>query len=165
MADSSASNRSCLYGWAAFALTVALFVANAVLPHSSSQPAKIFGVLLLATSVPLIFAPFHYLKKHGQIEPGKAYYETTTVVEQGPYRLIRHPQYLGYALLVCGLALLSCHIVTGILALLSTLLFYLQAIGEEKLCLQTLGIGYQEYMDRVPRFNLIVGIFRQLSST
>ena len=158
----SKSNRPCLFGWIAFASTVAVFFANIVLPHNSGPLSKAIGVAVLAVSAPLMFAPFLYLKKHGGVPGGKAYYETTMLVEVGPYRLVRHPQYLGYTLLVAGFAILSFNLPTVALALFGALFFYLQAMAEEKQFLQTLEHQYRDYAARVPRFNIVIGVFRLL---
>lgn len=65
MRKSSKSNRSCLIGWIAFACTAAVFIANIWLPHNSGPLSKAIGAMLLLLSVPLMFAPFFCLKKHG----------------------------------------------------------------------------------------------------
>ena len=162
ISELSQQNRSYVFGWIAFALTASVFFANITLPHNSSPFIKFIGVAVLVVSAPLMFTPFLYLKKHGGILKGKAYHETTTVVEIGPYRLIRHPQYLGYILLVAGFTIVSYNLVTTTLALLGILFFYLQALAEEKQCLHTFGDQYREYSIRVPRFNLVLGVFRLL---
>ena len=38
---------------------------------------------------------FRTLKKKGEVEKGKSYVYTTKLVNEGPYALVRHPQYLG----------------------------------------------------------------------
>ena len=144
--------------------TVTVFLSNIILPRNSDTLFKVIGIAILVISAPLMFAPFFYLKKHGRVPTGKAYHETTQVVEIGLYRLIRHPQYLGYILLVTGFAIMSFKLITTALALFAILFFYLQAVTEEEQCKQTLGQQYQDYLNRVPRFNIIIGVFRLLQN-
>jgi protein-S-isoprenylcysteine O-methyltransferase Ste14 len=84
------------------------------------------------------------------------------VVQQGLYALIRHPQYFGYMLLTCGFALLSQHWVAVLFAILSVVFFYVQAAQEERHCLARYGEPYNRYLQSVPRFNLIQGVWRVL---
>jgi protein-S-isoprenylcysteine O-methyltransferase Ste14 len=118
------------------------------------------GVVLLALSCVFIFAPFFLLARHGQRQGGGTYMQTGGVVERGLYAIIRHPQYLGYMLLACGFALLSQHWLAILLAALSSTCFYLQALAEEKYCLAQFGAAYEQYLQRVPRFNVLLGIVR-----
>lgn len=159
MNSSSKSNEPCLFGWIAFAFSAAVLFANILFPGNSGPVIKVTGVAILFLSAPFMFAPFLYLKKHGGVPEGKAYYETTLVVEAGPYRLIRHPQYLGYILLVVGFALLSANPFMTAPTLLAILFFYLQAAAEEKQCLRAFGPRYRDYAARVPRFNILLGTF------
>jgi protein-S-isoprenylcysteine O-methyltransferase Ste14 len=114
--------------------------------------------LLLAAAV-FIFTPFFQLSKYGNKQDGQTYMQAGKVVQQGLYALIRHPQYLGYMLLACGFTLLSQHWVTVLLASVSVVSFYVQAIKEESYCLFQFGEPYAGYLQRVPRFNLIQGIW------
>jgi protein-S-isoprenylcysteine O-methyltransferase Ste14 len=87
---------------------------------------------------------------------------TRTIVDQGLYAITRHPQYLGYMFLACGFALLSQHSQVFLLAALGVTFFYLQALKEERYCLARLGEAYSQYLRRVPRFNIVLGIVRLL---
>jgi protein-S-isoprenylcysteine O-methyltransferase Ste14 len=84
------------------------------------------------------------------------------VVDQSLYAITRHPQYLGYILLGSGFALISQHWVAVLLAFIGATFFYLQAIWEERYCLAQYGEPYAQYLQRVPRFNIIFGILRIL---
>jgi protein-S-isoprenylcysteine O-methyltransferase Ste14 len=86
--------------------------------------------------------------------------QTQAVVDRGLYAITRHPQYLGYMLLVAGFALLLQHWLSTILALMSIVFFYRQAMHEERYCLAKFGVWYEQYIMRVPRFNLVAGIVR-----
>ena len=116
-----------------------------------------FGLALL-----LIIPPFIVLKRHGNVRPGGSYMDTTTTVDRGPYAIIRHPQYLGYMLLIAGFALLTQHWLLALPAVLTWVGFAWQAIQEEHDCRERLGRPYADFCQRVPRFNLILGLLRWL---
>ena len=110
-----------------------------------------------------MFPSFVLLKKYGQVSEGDTYMHTTTVVDQGLYAVVRHPQYLGYILLSGGFALVTQHWLTALLGIAALAGFYVQAMAEERYCIARLGLSYEHYMRRVPRFNAILGIARTLS--
>lgn len=144
------------------AVAAVILVAAIVLDGRPPAAARWTAVLLLAASVPLFALPFRHLPRHGAAAPGGSYMDTTRVAEGGVYAVVRHPQYLGYALLVAGFALLTWHPVLGCLAALAALGFHAQAREEERFLRSRFGAGYQAYAARVPRFNLVAGIWRLL---
>ena len=79
------------------------------------------------------------------------------------YAIVRHPQYLGYILLVLGFICLFQNLVIGALGALAIALFYGQAVREERYCIQRFGQEYEDYVQRVPRLNFILGIIRVLA--
>lgn len=149
-------------GWLATILAVAVFAANLLLPRGTNPVLRWLGVTALVTAVPFMFLPFVQLPRYGQRAPGRPYYETTRLVDRGVYGIVRHPQYLGYVLLVLGFAMLSQHPVTVLLAVLSAAAFYGQSAGEESELRRRFGKEYDEYRRRVPRFNAVAGLARRL---
>ena len=145
------------------AAMAANFVIMQFVARSENGWLKGIGLGTLAMAIVLIAAPFFTLPKYGRTEPGDSFYETTQVVDRGVYALVRHPQYLGYALLNVGLSALNLSWTTAVLAILAFLFFYLQSVQEEKFCHQQMGAAYATYCQRVPRFNLLLGLFRTLS--
>ena len=115
--------------------------------------------MLLLAGV-FIFVPFYLLAKHGETKDGQTYMQARIVVDRGLYAITRHPQYLGYMFLACGFALLSQHWVTVLLAVVGVTFFYLQAVREERYCLAQLGEPYEQYLRRIPRFNIVLGMIR-----
>lgn len=70
-----------------------------------------------------------------------------SLIEGGPYRFIRHPFYVAYALYWIGLAFAAPHpgVIAGVLGILGAYVFL--ARREERRLLQgPLGPGYREYM-------------------
>ena len=151
-----------LFAWIASLAIILLILVTQFLARGDNLYLRGVGALVLALAGVFIFAPFFLLMKRGQIEDGKSYVQTRAVVDQGLYSITRHPQYLGYIFLACGFALLSQHWVVVLLAVIGVTLFYLQAVKEERYCLAQLGEPYEQYLGRVPRFNLILGIIHLL---
>jgi protein-S-isoprenylcysteine O-methyltransferase Ste14 len=89
----------------------------------------------------------HVLIKQGQ-----------ELVQNGPYRIIRHPAYAGYLLMALGIAIGYSSLVglAAILVFLLPSLFYRMKV-EEKLLFEHFGEAYSQYANRTKR--LIPGIW------
>jgi protein-S-isoprenylcysteine O-methyltransferase Ste14 len=148
--------------WVAGIATVATFIADLVVERGTNGALRIAGVVALCLSPFFFVPPFFLLKRHGRVEKGRSYFSTTSVVDRGVYGVVRHPQYVGYALLAIGFAMRTQNAVSWALAGLAAAFFYLQAVAEERFCVRQLGAEYAAYMQRVPRFNLVVGLLRNL---
>jgi protein-S-isoprenylcysteine O-methyltransferase Ste14 len=147
-----------LFAWLASLVTVGTILVPQFLPRGDDLYLRGAGVFLLALAAVFIFTPFFLLKKYGRIEGGKTTMQTRAVVDQGLYAITRHPQYLGYILLAWGFAALSQHWLAVLLAAVGATFFYLQAVREERCCLSQFGERYEQYRQRVPRFNIILGM-------
>lgn len=146
-----------LYTWLAFLPAMGLLFTVVFLPNGSNQYLRYAGGALLILSPIFIFLPFIQLPRLGGSE-GKTYMQTTSLVQHGLYAIVRHPQYLGYMLLVFGFSLLLQRWYGYLLASLSILGFYFQA-GEEDLELaRRFGPEFYTYRERVPQFNLFTGL-------
>jgi protein-S-isoprenylcysteine O-methyltransferase Ste14 len=151
-----------LYAWIASLVVILVILAAQFLPRGDNPYLRGAGVFVLLLAGVFIFAPFYLLTKHGGIKDGQTYMQARIVVDRGLYAITRHPQYLGYIFLACGFALLSQHWVAVLLAVVGATFFYLQAVREERCCLAQLGEPYQQYLGRVPQFNLVLGIIHLL---
>lgn len=75
-----------------------------------------------------------------------------TVVQTGPYCLIRHPSYTGILLIQVGFALVFQSWIAAIVAAISFGLVYgYRMLTEEKFLVKELGDKYMEYMKRTKR--------------
>jgi protein-S-isoprenylcysteine O-methyltransferase Ste14 len=108
----------------------------------------------------LVFSPMLALHRHGQAEPGASYMQATLLVDQGPYAIVRHPQYLGYVYLNATFMLASPCWSVIVLGGSAISLFCLYALREERCLVDQFGYAYQAYMSRVPRFNILLGLVR-----
>jgi protein-S-isoprenylcysteine O-methyltransferase Ste14 len=143
---SSEERRPQALWWVAGIASVATFIADLVVERGTNGPLRIAGVVALCLA-PLFFVPpFLLLKRHGRVERGRSYFSTTRVVDRGVYGVVRHTQ----------------NVVSWALAGVAAAFFYLQAVAEERFCVRQLGAEYAAYMQRVPSFNVILGLLRNL---
>ena len=62
------------------------------------------GPVLMLMGVMLWLAAWFEFRRHGEVFGHQ--YTTETVIVTGPYRISRHPAYLAYAVVMCGVGLL-----------------------------------------------------------
>jgi protein-S-isoprenylcysteine O-methyltransferase Ste14 len=120
------------------------------------------GWILLVFSVAIILLAGSEFRKKGGAPKGKSIVRTTVLVDSGVYAVIRHPQYLGFMLFVFALVLMSQHWLSVISGVLGSALFYKDVLREEQMSVKKFGDCYEQYMERVPRMNFLIGILRLL---
>jgi protein-S-isoprenylcysteine O-methyltransferase Ste14 len=152
-----------VFGLLASLCTVGVIVINMLLGSGNNSILRTSGVIVLLLSVVFMFPSFVLLKKYGHVSEGGSYMHTTTVVDQGLYAVVRHPQYLGYMLLSSGFVLVTQYWLSVLFGIMVLAGFYLQAAAEEQYCAAHMGAPYEHYRQRVPRFNVVRGIARTLS--
>jgi protein-S-isoprenylcysteine O-methyltransferase Ste14 len=148
------------YMLAAGVLMVLLFATQELVEDRGSDALRWAALPLGAVALFLAFAPMATFRRHGRVEPGGTYMDATRVIEEGLFRLVRHPQYLGYIFLNLTFMVASQHWIPLVLGGGSILLFYIHAVKEEKGLLAKFGEDYGRYMERVPRFNFVSGAVR-----
>jgi AmmeMemoRadiSam system protein A len=149
--------------WAGVIAVALLLITQFALPHGAVRWLSACGACALLLAPVFIFPPFFTLARHGGVAMGKAYFDTTRLVDRGVFAIVRHPQYLGYILLTLGFALLSQHPVALALGAAAVTFFYLHTVREERDCLRRFGATYDAYRRRVPRFNFLLGAVRLLA--
>ncbi len=120
------------------------------------------GWILLIFSVIVIFLAGHEFQQKGGVPKGKHLVHTTILVDSGIYSVVRHPQYLGFILVVLSLVLMSQHWLSVISGILGSVLFYIDVQQEERSNIEKFGDEYKLYMQQVPRMNLLIGLIRLL---
>ena len=156
-------NEPVVWHWVAAVCGVTVLVSQLFLERGGNSYIRAAGIAGLLASGVFIFPPFLLLARYRGRSPGEPYYRTTTIVDRGVYSIVRHPQYVGYVLLVLGFAALTQHAIIWVLAACSAGGFYCQSLKEEGLCRERSGEEYLEYMRRVPRFNFPAGLCRYLA--
>ena len=118
------------------------------------------GWIILAVGLVLIILPRFAFRSKGRPEKGKDWTETTIVVDTGIYAVVRHPLYLGWLLMYVALILLSQHWLTVIIGIPGMACVYLISRQEDQRLIEKFGDEYKDYMQKVPRINLLAGIIR-----
>ncbi len=90
-------------------------------------------------------------------------YRTEDMVTKGPYRLLRHPQYLGFLLITGGWLIHWPTVPTIIMWPVLVLLYYKLAKKEEKEMEKKFGEKYKLYKEGVPMFIPKLRLFRASS--
>ena len=141
-------------------LTLSTMALSAVLDGPSWTLIRYLAPVFGMSGLCLVFWPMFTLRRYGRAQPGENYMQATTVVDHGLYTVVRHPQYLGYMCLNVTFMLISPYWLIILVASVAIMLFYLYALQEEERLIKKFGRAYQEYMSRVPRFNIIGGLVR-----
>ena len=104
----------------------------------------------------------------GIILIGLSYYyiyirRAKVLVERGIYKVIRHPLYLGWILSIfVATIFLYQHWIFIVIGIIGAASIYLISKEEERLNIKQFGIGYINYIKKIPGMNIILGIIRLL---
>ncbi len=106
-------------------------------------------ILVLGSAI-TVWADALFKKVGTEVKPFR---NSSLVVDEGPYRISRHPMYLGFLGIVFGLAVLAGTVVPLILGVLMfCLLSALFVIPEERHMEEQFGEEYRMYRSRVRRW-------------
>jgi protein-S-isoprenylcysteine O-methyltransferase Ste14 len=156
------TNRMKIMGIIQTIITVGQIVLAFILYNPQGNTAIInTGWIILWISAIFGWLPIYTFRKKGEVK-GRNYMMTTTLVDSGVYGIVRHPQYLAGALMSLAIPLISQHWLVAVLGLISAPLYYLNTYDEEKNNIEKFGDAYEQYMERVPRMNFILGIIRAI---
>ena len=120
------------------------------------------GWIVLAAGVIIVFLAGHEFQKKGGVPEGDHLVHTTRLVDSGIYAIIRHPQYLGFILIVLGPVFMSQHWLSVISGVSGSILFYIGVQKEDQINNEKFGDDYNQYMLKVTGMNLVVGVVRLL---
>jgi len=119
------------------------------------------GWAFFAISALLGWAPILVFHRRGGVPKRKSYVHTTQLVMSGPYAIVRHPQYLAGDFIAVAVMCITQHwgaIAAGVIAIVSNRLSMRKADHD---LVGRFGEPYREYMERVPRASLLVGLLRR----
>jgi protein-S-isoprenylcysteine O-methyltransferase Ste14 len=110
----------------------------------------------------LIFGmlPTFEFRKKGKVKKGKSYIHTTKLVDTGIYSIVRHPQYVTFILFAIAGMLLFQHWIVIFLGISIIPFIYLDLLRADKQLIEKFGDEYQKYIQKVPRANFLLGVFR-----
>ena len=120
-------------------------------------------IILFLSPVPGIMARYAF-KEKGGIAEGESCLNTKKIVNNGIFRIIRNPMYFSTMMFIAGLVFISQHWLSIVFAIPIIAYFYYYMLIEEKLNIKKFGDEYLDYMKRVPRVNVIVGLIRTLKT-
>jgi len=119
-----------------------------VLPESENL--RIIGLILCA--VGYFFMNWSILALGRQFSLNVTLLEDHKLISRGPYRIIRHPRYLGIMMLYLGLSLLFLSQIALILTFITFFVIIWRISDEEKLLQQQFGNEWDEYKKRTYNF-------------
>ena len=135
----------------------------AEIPSIEISPEITYLTLFFAVVMtPTFIFPSRLRSKRG----GTGGDETIVIIKEGPYRIVRHPEFLAGLAWFIALPILFNHFldlpftilsIFGEIAVVTGLC--LQARHEEKINIKKWGDTYAHYMKDVPRFNFIKGLW------
>lgn len=134
-----------------FLLTVVVFHFLFPSPQIVAFPYHYFGILLILAGIWLnIWADRLFKKKKTAVKPLE---KPSALITEGPFRFSRHPMYLGFVLLMIGVAVLLGSVVAFLapMAMLMTLEMIFIPY-EEKTLEEIFGQKYSDYKKRVRRW-------------
>jgi len=138
---------------------IALFVANYkfwfIEPSSVKQ---VISWLLLSISAYMVVAGVLLLRRASK--PGIVrvddrlfkFEKTTELVTAGIFKYIRHPLYSSLIFLSWGIYFKHPTVILTLVAMISSVLLWFTAVGDEKECIAYFGDSYRDYMKRTKRF-------------
>jgi protein-S-isoprenylcysteine O-methyltransferase Ste14 len=130
-------------------LCVAVWLEAVVVLYRQGAPprAELAPALILLVSAAILFAVTKATTPPRILPAAFAEEAPASLIRSGPYRFIRHPFYVAYALYWIGLAFAAPHpgVIAGVLGILGAYVFL--ARREERRLLQgPLAAGYREYV-------------------
>jgi methanethiol S-methyltransferase len=75
-----------------------------------------------------------------------------TLADSGPYARIRHPQYVGFVLIMFGFLLQWPTVLTLLMFPVLVYMYWRLALNEERMAIAEFGKRYRRYASRTPRF-------------
>ncbi len=121
----------------------------------------IIGILLIIAGISLISQASYRRKKLGGLQDVD---ETIYIIKEGPYKIVRHPDFLGQLFLFLPIPVvlskwISFTIFGVIYWILIVCIITILIRAEEKLNIEKWGEEYQIYMKEVPALNFIKGLW------
>lgn len=129
--------------------------------HLGITSLAYFGLALWGMSGVLGILPIITFRRHGGVAEGDSYMKTTKLVDTGIYSVVRHPQATAGLVLVIALVCISQHLVSLIVGAVTFATMYADIVRDDSQLVDRFGPDYEEYMERVPRTNFILGMARR----
>lgn len=148
--------------WVGMVLTASNLLLMVWWQQGGIRLLALLGMALYAFGLVLLAVPIVILRRRGGVARGAAFVETSRLVTSGLYGVVRHPQYLGWLAMTAAAPLCTQRPVAAALAVASacTTAYGFRLIDAWEI--KVFGEEYVDYMQRVPGFNLPLGLWRAL---
>jgi protein-S-isoprenylcysteine O-methyltransferase Ste14 len=157
--------RIYLLFYAAGLCTLAQIVLAILIEVPVNQIAGVLALIVGLFAALFIYWSLFILLKHGRVPRGTGIFQTTAVVNRGPYSIVRHPLYLGYILINLTFMLSNPTWAAYLLGVTAILCYAFYARQEDARLQAQFGADYQDYMQRVPSLNPLLGLMRLLRAS
>jgi len=117
----------------------------------------LFGISALLGWLPILA-----FRRHGHVARGKTYIHTTSLVTTGLYAIVRHPQYFASSVLAAAVMCISQHWSVYLAGALAIAVNHVTMAKADRDLVEKFGEPYSEYMRRVPRWNIAIGLWHWL---
>ena len=147
------------YRFFVFEFTLTLLVLN--IPYWFDYLLSIYQIvswILLFYSGLLLIQSIYFFQKYGgskrrRNDKGNLEFEnTTSLIQEGIYKYIRHPMYGSLMFLALGAMFKHINIISVLLAILISIFIFLTAKVEEKENIKFFGLDYKDYMKKTKMF-------------
>lgn len=145
--------------WMATVLVIAQIILLFVLGDGELAWLRYAGFALWALAAVFGWVPTYQFKKRGGVAKGDSYVKTTRLVDTGLYAIIRHPQFVAWPLMNVAVALVSQHPAVIVIGPVAFVLACLDFRKVDALNIEKFGEEYRGYMERVPGWNFIAGLW------
>jgi protein-S-isoprenylcysteine O-methyltransferase Ste14 len=146
--------------WLATGLVIGQIVLLIVLGGGDVAWLRYAGFSLWAVSAVFGWLPIIHFKKHGGVARGDSYVKTTRLVDTGLYAIVRHPQFIAWPLMAVAVALVSQHPVVIGMGVVAFAMACVDFRAVDARNVDKFGDEYREYMERVPGWNFVAGLWR-----
>jgi protein-S-isoprenylcysteine O-methyltransferase Ste14 len=151
--------------WAVWSLLtlVQIVLAFVLYNQDSAISAALRAVGWVVWVLSCVFGwwPMVELRRKGSVAKGRSYTRTTVLVDSRLYSVVRHPQYLSFMLVNLALPMIVQHWLVAALGVAGAVLVYTGILpAADRRNVERFGEAYREYMERVPRVNVVAGIVR-----
>lgn len=147
------------YRFFVFEFTLVLFLLN--IPHWFDYPLsfqQIISWILLFYSGLLLIQSIYFFQKYGGSKRKRDNKEnldfenTTSLIQEGIHKYIRHPMYGSLLFLALGAMFKYINIMVVLLAVLISIFVFLTAKVEEKENIKFFGSNYEDYMKKTKMY-------------
>ena len=146
--------------WIASWMATGLVVGQIALGGGDIAWLRYTGFALWSLAAVFGWVPIYQFKKRGGVVKGDSYIKTTRLVDTGLYAVVRHPQFVAWPLMSVALALVSQHLAVVIMGAVAFVLACVDFRKADERNIEKFGEEYRVYMERVPGWNFIAGLWR-----